>query len=485
MNARSAPLTIDRLQAHFYSAEPLDARQCEHWTTALQDADGESIIAGLTRADEWLLIRRLPLALRWRLDSGDAAVIENWQRSMRVALEEATRHPDSRNVLRYPHRRAALADLIYRSALGETARQWAWQRMALLPRASLSASEALRHGLGALVAAPELIWPVLHTLTVGEAETASLTALLRALSAGDWQALLRASPITSAYLDPRHEDAAPPRTAEARDILLSASNATHALLNWAQSRPYFAVRHVDVLSVLAAALSWSAGASSAQQTGRRLQALRMHLPHSLPDMPAPLAPSPDSTPDPALAPVNPLADTNFSSAPAPDELPDLPALPQPDEWISTAWAGALFWLRRVPASGLLDWLATQEEDAAALPLLLRALGEALGVPSDDAALRALSGGELPPGAPSEAVRTAAEQQVARWDAWLGELAPDLPLPRIETVCRRGGRLRFEAGWIELHLPLNQVDTAIRRLGLDLDPGWLPWLGCVLRIIYDE
>ena len=65
------------------------------------------------------------------------------------------------------------------------------------------------------------------------------------------------------------------------------------------------------------------------------------------------------------------------------------------------------------------------------------------------------------------------------------MAPDLPLPRIETVCRRGGRLRFEAGWIELHLPLNQVDTAIRRLGLDLDPGWLPWLGCVLRIIYDE
>ena len=100
MNARSAPLTIDRLQAHFYSAEPLDARQCEHWTTALQDADGESIIAGLTGADEWLLIRRLPLALRWRLDSGDAAVIENWRRSMRVALEEAVRHPDNRNVLR-------------------------------------------------------------------------------------------------------------------------------------------------------------------------------------------------------------------------------------------------------------------------------------------------------------------------------------------------------------------------------------------------
>ena len=44
---------------------------------------------------------------------------------------------------------------------------------------------------------------------------------------------------------------------------------------------------------------------------------------------------------------------------------------------------------------------------------------------------------------------------------------------------------MESGWIELHLPLAGVDTAIRRLGLDLDPGFLPWLGCVLRICYDE
>ena len=44
---------------------------------------------------------------------------------------------------------------------------------------------------------------------------------------------------------------------------------------------------------------------------------------------------------------------------------------------------------------------------------------------------------------------------------------------------------MEPGWIELHLPLSSVETPIRRLGLDLDPGWLPWLGCVVRIIYEE
>jgi hypothetical protein len=34
------------------------------------------------------------------------------------------------------------------------------------------------------------------------------------------------------------------------------------------------------------------------------------------------------------------------------------------------------------------------------------------------------------------------------------------------------------------LPLDSVDTRIRRLGLDLDPGWLPWLGCMLKIRYE-
>ena len=62
--------------------------------------------------------------------------------------------------------------------------------------------------------------------------------------------------------------------------------------------------------------------------------------------------------------------------------------------------------------------------------------------------------------------------------------PELAPPRLQSVCRRRGRIRFEPGWIELLLPLEAVDTSIRRLGLDLDPGWLPWLACVLRIRYE-
>ena len=41
----------------------------------------------------------------------------------------------------------------------------------------------------------------------------------------------------------------------------------------------------------------------------------------------------------------------------------------------------------------------------------------------------------------------------------------------------------EMGWIEVHLRLDDVDVDARRAGLDLDPGWVSWLGVVVRFVY--
>jgi hypothetical protein len=60
-----------------------------------------------------------------------------------------------------------------------------------------------------------------------------------------------------------------------------------------------------------------------------------------------------------------------------------------------------------------------------------------------------------------------------------EAARQLVLP----VLRRPGVVRAEPGWIEVHLPLAGVDPVVRRAGLDLDPGWVPWLGAVVRYVY--
>jgi len=37
--------------------------------------------------------------------------------------------------------------------------------------------------------------------------------------------------------------------------------------------------------------------------------------------------------------------------------------------------------------------------------------------------------------------------------------------------------------IDVSLPLEQADIRVRRVGLDFDPGWLPWFGRVVRFHY--
>jgi len=474
-------LTIERLRSRILSPEPLPAAQCEQWLMALPEANGDVLSAGLSQPDEWLLVRHLPVRLRWPRDAAAAEIGWQWQHALRSALEQAIEqaiaHPASDEVVRYANRRAALADLLYRSALGDTARQWAWRQMRLIPRQGLQPAEVLQQGLRTLLEQPELVWPVLQAILAGERTTASLTALLRALPAADWLALLRASPRSSSYANclsspPAETDAEVTAAvhAAAADLQRHANATAQDLLAWIATRSLFAARHIEVLGVLLAGLIWPSRGDSPTLSRARLEAVRALLQRS-----AHGAPLLRGLRDEGAVPAAPVQRRSES-------LPALPSLPEDSEWISTRWAGALFWLARLPAGGLLAWQAAQ--DQVSLPMLLRALGQALGVPAGDAAMRALCGGETPWEEPLEAASLKASEQVAHWSAWLDEAAPELSVPRLLTVCLRDGRLRFEAGWVELHLPLDNVDTSVRRLGLDLDPGWLPWLGCVVRILYD-
>lgn len=60
---------------------------------------------------------------------------------------------------------------------------------------------------------------------------------------------------------------------------------------------------------------------------------------------------------------------------------------------------------------------------------------------------------------------------------------DDPFGAVAAVARRPGRITAETGWIEVHLAVGDTDLAVRRAGLDLDPGWVGWLGAVVRYRY--
>ena len=126
-------MTIDRLRTTFHSPVPIADERRDAWQSAFAAQDGESLAMGLVREDEWLLIRHLRIVTRWRAQEVDADVGQVWGRALRRSIDEALASGDDSNCIRYSSRREALADMLYRSAFGESTRQWAWQRFGNLP----------------------------------------------------------------------------------------------------------------------------------------------------------------------------------------------------------------------------------------------------------------------------------------------------------------------------------------------------------------
>jgi hypothetical protein len=63
--------------------------------------------------------------------------------------------------------------------------------------------------------------------------------------------------------------------------------------------------------------------------------------------------------------------------------------------------------------------------------------------------------------------------------WRGD-----PAGLIEFVCHRSAEIVADPGWIDVRFSLDEVATEIRRAGLDLNPGYVPWLGVVVRFVYE-
>lgn len=162
---------------------------------------------------------------------------------------------------------------------------------------------------------------------------------------------------------------------------------------------------------------------------------------------------------------------------------------------ATRVGGLLFLLHIVDELGVVDAiLATPPLAARPLRWSLHLLGCTLAAaPADDAAVLAFAGlrpGDEPPSArgehPTDAEREAASAIADRIAQRLAERIDAAPAPAASTllrVCLRDAEIVADPGWFEVRLALSEVDTAVRRAGLDLDPGHVPWLGVVVRFVY--
>lgn len=175
------------------------------------------------------------------------------------------------------------------------------------------------------------------------------------------------------------------------------------------------------------------------------------------------------------------------------ELP-LPALPPAAR---TEGGGLLFLLHLVESAGILEAVANGAYlSSRGLRWVLHQLAmRLLDLPADDPAALAFAGLAPDRAAPSlgeaDATREEEEELALFADRLMAAFRERLarsgaqdvldPLP----LLRRDAHVVASPGWIDVVLDLEQTDIDIRRAGLDLDPGWLPWLGVVVRFVYEQ
>jgi hypothetical protein len=150
---------------------------------------------------------------------------------------------------------------------------------------------------------------------------------------------------------------------------------------------------------------------------------------------------------------------------------------------STAYGGLLF---VIPILERLEFAAFLAEHPALLESafparLLYAIGQRVGMPAaDPLALACQTQFENAANPPA-----ADESQISAWLIAVRRWCWRHPRIRLATLVRRPGSVHVSRTHIDTHFPLSQVDVCVRRWALDVDPGWVPWLGRVVTFTYGD
>ncbi len=420
----------------------------------------------------------------------DEDIAAAWSASLVDAIVAAVRAggPDVRW---FASRHGALADAAVAAIEGRFADAWAWVQAGVWPDARWTAGEdTATRILDALLQTPEAALTVLVRL----AHAPSFARLLTPSLVDQWERL-------AARIEVVHHVASLLARAEGDGIIprtllipvLRRVEGAWAIWSAASAAPSPRIAHqLERLALIAARPSLPAAlpgtacgesapsdVESADQAGRRDLRTSDAAPRSEAARSAVVLPGP--RPSPATSGTRAAARA------------DDPALTLGE----TSWGGVLFLVHVVRALHLperhADGMLGESLSGRSLRWLLHQLAMLLApVTVADPAALAFAG--LPPDAqppdadalpPSDDERGVLASLAAEFREELIERLPDLePEAVLQTVGRRSARIVAEAGWIVAYLALGEVRTDVRRVGLDLDPGWLPFLGVTLRFVYE-
>ena len=513
-----------------------EQRRLDGMRTAVLDQAFALALERLGVADDGeLCIRNLFAQVHLNLDGTDESLTRKWSLALAEEIGLAMRHGATSNVVVYHSRRQAMMDLAISVSRGDLRRGWAWRQLGLWrSRDVASKSQAISELVRSLCAETALVVPVLRAL----AEAGALDRIAVGLSEWQWEELALAALSERGPAGVLDEASYSPSPRALRDALLVLKRSL-LLGVIASSRPFrdaspavcralavLAVLDVEpmllrtetvqaVIGIVADAVrsgrnetikgsdevagpaveqlaeSMSASAQLAESMSASAQSVDS-------ETAAPVTPGDTDTPELSHDPARRTREVELGKPPYPGTERD-----QKDTKPTDLRQRAL-----TPSGGLLFLLGVVEdlklpEEVLAHPALgarrflwvIHQLALALADihPNDPAAL-AFAG--LPPQAkppsddeeaPSEIEALALNSFVARIVESLRSLLEREDDPNkvlLEFVCSRCAEVVAEPGWIEVRFSLDDVSTEIRRAGLDLDPGYLPWLGVVVKFIYE-
>ncbi|MGB7922542.1 MAG: hypothetical protein WCF57_04800 [Pyrinomonadaceae bacterium] len=449
-----------------------------------------------------LCIQNIYATAHLRLSGTDRSLALAWSAAMARTIKRAIYGGHVSGVAHYSSRVQALVDMAVGVSLGDTRRAWAWRQLGLW-RGGQSVNDAGRVGtreatselVRAFEQEPALIVPTLRALARGRL----LERLAARLSREQWTVVANSAlagvntSLRVDRMDARGVPAAPDVSHQARR-LSGVSTLFHALAAQAPVAATVAraMAILTILEVSPAALGAGEESSEALavEVARLLASTRAQA-------------EPEANAGEMARSIQPgqeleVEQEGQEAVEAGERADgDERALPVVRQYALTRFGGLLFLLGVVEDLGLPQLMMT---DAALRARPFRWMMQRLAlvlipaVEASDPAVMAFAG--LAPDAPSpaeqEEAATVLEEGAINAFALmivenLRERLEPLDEPQTDVmkfVCVRRAELVVDPGWIEVHLSLDDVSTKIRRAGLDLDPGYVPWLGVVVKFIYE-
>jgi hypothetical protein len=503
-------------------------------TRALEDAFRVAVHrAGIDEGAE-LCIRNLFVPVRLRLNRTDGAITGTWSKDLTEEISRVLHHGPKTNVVIYHSRRQALVDMALGVVRRDLRRAWAWRQLGLWERSHpVSDAEAVNELVKALQRTPPMVIPTLNAV----ASFGWLDSISARFNWDHWEGLGRAvlQEVRVAGLPDAFESPPSARTVrEARQVLNKSrllGAVTSAALsgmneNARRALAVLAIMDFDpglmcrqtagiLVNLIAKSISSSPAKGETEFDEPHFDEppdLKSATPTAGPVVDAARPPAIQLSSSPHTATSNHEA---FQSGLRPDEAQTAETLKTvtdqvwPKEFPEaktdpvdlrrraiSRFAGLLYLLAVVQDLDLPEQIATNELlTARPLVWVLHQLAGLLApLEAHDPAALAFAG--LSPAAkpPSEdegpvsaretgELRALADRIVTRLAA-LVEVDELTDISLLEFVTRRRGEFVADAGWIEVRFSLDDVATEIRRAGLDLNPGYVPWLGVVVMFVYE-